>query len=99
MLCRAIDENGVLLRVNQVGCTLLDSQKSGNRRGQRISGVVWGGDGKKVNRYQTKTAGEEPLIIFEREDTRHDGTTFVLEIHPKLIRNASGEPVGIHSSC
>jgi light-regulated signal transduction histidine kinase (bacteriophytochrome) len=44
-----------------------------------------------------KISGEQPLTRFEREYTRSDGTTRIVEIHPILIRDSAGRRIGIRS--
>lgn len=95
--CHEIDHEGVVTRVNAAECELLGFQPH-----EMIGRHIWefmapDDRDRSYVAVRRKLSGEEPLARVEREYTRRDGATVFLDIHPKLIRNASGEVAGIRS--
>jgi PAS domain S-box-containing protein len=95
--CHEIDRDGIVLRVNRAECALLGFEPH-----EMIGRSLW-----DFNAPEGRDAGREVLRqiledqnrqkFYEREYTRRDGTTIVLEIHPRLIRDASNRAVGVRS--
>ncbi len=44
-----------------------------------------------------RIADEQPLAPLEREYTRRDGSSVIMEIHQKRIRDAAGRPTGLRT--
>ena len=95
--CHEIDRDGVVMRVNQAECSLL-----GFAPGEMVGRHIWEfmaleereKSQKAVRRMVFSGWADAP---FEREYTRNDGTTLVLEVHPKLILDAASHVAGIRS--
>ena len=95
--CHEIDRDGIVVRVNTAEGELL-----GFAPAEMIGRPIWEfmaldereSSSESVRR---KLSGDQVLTKVERKYTRRDGTIIFLEIHPKLILNASGEIVGIRS--
>lgn len=95
--CHEIDTHGIVTRVNRAECELLGFPPE-----QILGHHVWdfmrpeeGEVSRQVLReFMAGTRKPEP---FEREHTRHDGTRLVIEIHPKLIRDAAGQTIGVRA--
>jgi PAS domain S-box-containing protein len=95
--CHEIDRDGTVVRVNTAEGALL-----GFTPAEMIGRPIWEfmaleereSSSESVRR---KLSGDQVLTQVERKYTRRDGTTVFLEIHPKLILNASGEIMGIRS--
>jgi PAS domain S-box-containing protein len=95
--CHEIDRNGVVQRVNRSECALLGFEPAEMVGRQIWDFMVVEEREKSQEGVRQRISGEQSFEPFEREYTRRDGTHLVLEIHSKLIRNASGEVVGIRS--
>jgi PAS domain S-box-containing protein len=96
--CHEIDRNGVVLRVNRAECNLLGFEPEeivGRRIWEFMAAEEEKGESQEAVR--KKISGEQALVNFEREYVRRDGTTVVLEIYPKLIRDTENRAVGIRS--
>jgi PAS domain S-box-containing protein len=96
--CHEIDRNGVVLRVNRAECKLLGFEPE-EMVGRRIWEFMAAEEekGESQDAVRRKISEEQALVSFEREYVRRDGATVVLEIHPKLIRDAEDRAVGIRS--
>jgi PAS domain S-box-containing protein len=95
--CHEIGRDGVVMRVNQVECSLL-----GFAPGDMVGHHIWeflapGEREKSQNAVRRMVFSGWADAPFEREYTRNDGTTLVLEVHPKLIRDAANQVAGIRS--
>jgi PAS domain S-box-containing protein len=95
--CHEIDTQGTVVRVNPAECALL-----GFSAEEMIGRPIWefmalDEQEKSAAALRLKFSGEEALARLEREYRRQDGAQLFLEIHPKLIRDASGQVVGIRS--
>jgi PAS domain S-box-containing protein len=95
--CHEIDRDGIVLRVNQAECLLLGFAP-GEMLGRRIWEFMAPEERDKsrevVRRMVSSGQAEAP---FERQYARRDGAALVLEVHPKLIRDAAGRVAGIRS--
>jgi PAS domain S-box-containing protein len=96
--CHEIDTDGIVRRVNRAECALLGFEYS-----EIIGRPVWNfvaGDERirSQEAVRKKLSGEQPLVVFSRDYFRRDGTRLTLEIHEKLIHDASGAAVGTRSS-
>ena len=95
--CHEVDRNGVLLCVNQAECELL-----GFSEAEMVGRPIWDFMAPE-DREKTRTgllqriADEQPLAPLEREYKRRDGSSVVMEIHQKRIRDASGRPTGLRT--
>lgn len=95
--CHEIDTQGIVVRVNPAECALL-----GFSAEEMVGRPVWkfmalDEQEKSATALRAKLSGGEALTRVEREYKRQDGSTLLLEIHPKLIRDAAGDVVGIRS--
>jgi PAS domain S-box-containing protein len=93
-----IDHAGVLRRVNQTECRIL-----GFTAAEMIGRHIWkfvAADQQEECRQTVmrRAAGEEIPTPFELDFIRRDGTSLILEIHDRLIRNGSGEVLSIRSA-
>jgi PAS domain S-box-containing protein len=95
--CHEVDRNGVVLCVNQAECELF-----GFRSEEMIGRPIWDFMAPE-DRERTKAgllqriADEQPLVPLEREYKRRDGTSVVMEIHQKRIRDEAGHATGLRT--
>ncbi len=85
------------MRVNPAECALLGFPEQ-----EMVGRPIWEfmaleEQEKSAAALRAKLSGEEALTRIERAYKRQDGAVVFLEIHPKLIRDASGEVTGIRS--
>ena len=95
--CHEIDQHGQVLRVNRGECELLGFQP-----GEMLGRQIWDfmppeERGKSREWVRQLVEGTREATPFEREYRRQDGTVLVIEIHPKLMRDATGRATGIRS--
>jgi PAS domain S-box-containing protein len=95
--CHEVDRQGVLLCVNQAECELL-----GFSAEEMIGRPIWDFMASE-DREKTRTgllqriADEQPLVPLEREYKRRDGSSVIMEIHQKRVRDAAGRPTGLRT--
>jgi PAS domain S-box-containing protein len=95
--CHEVDRNGVLLCVNQAECELL-----GFSEAEMVGRPIWDFMAPE-DREKTRTgllqriADEQPLVPLEREYKRRDGSSVMMEIHQKRIRDEAGRPTGLRT--
>jgi PAS domain S-box-containing protein len=95
--CHEVDRQGVLLCVNQAECELL-----GFSAQEMIGRPIWDFMAPE-DREKTRTgllqriADEQPLVPLEREYKRRDGSSVIMEIHQKRVRDAAGRPTGLRT--
>jgi two-component system sensor kinase FixL len=95
--CHEVDRNGILLCVNQAECELL-----GFNAEEMVGRPIWDFMAAE-DREKTRTgllqriADEQPLVPLEREYKRRDGSSVVMEIHQKRIRDAAGRATGLRT--
>jgi PAS domain S-box-containing protein len=95
--CHEIDLEGVVLRVNRVECELLGFQPQ-EMLGRHIWEFMSPEEREKSREgVRERVQGIRSTMPFEREYIRQDGARLVIEIHPKLIRDAEGRTTGIRS--
>jgi len=95
--CHEIDLEGVVLRVNRVECELLGFQPQ-EMLGRHIWEFMSPEEREKSREgVRERVQGIRSTMPFEREYIRQDGARLVIEIHPKLIRDAAGRTTGIRS--
>ncbi len=95
--CHEIDREGIVLRVNHAECTLLGFEPR-EMLGRSIWDFIAPEEREKSQEVvRQKLAGESAFMSSEREYRRRDGTTLILEIHSRLIKDAVGRVVGIGS--
>lgn len=95
--CHDLDAEGVVLRVNQAECQLFGFEPS-QIVGRHIWEFMVAEDSEKTREgLRRRVTGEDPLVPLEREYNRRDGTTVILEVHQKTIRDAAGAIVGLRS--
>jgi PAS domain S-box-containing protein len=93
-----IDRDGVVRRVNRAECELL-----GLTPDEIVNRPIWdfvAEDQREASRQaiRRKIRGEEPPELFRRDYVRRDGVRLTVEVHDKLIRDSSGNVVGIRSA-
>jgi two-component system, LuxR family, sensor kinase FixL len=95
--CHEVDRNGVVLCVNQAECELF-----GFRPEEMVGHPIWDfmaaedRDRTKAGLLQ-RIADEQPLVPLEREYKRRDGSSVVMEIHQKRIRDEAGRAIGLRT--
>ena len=95
--CHEVDRNGVILCVNQAECELF-----GFTVEEMVGRPIWDFMASE-DREKTRTgllqriAGEQPLAPLEREYKRRDGSSVIMEIHQKRIRDEAGRPTGLRT--
>ncbi len=95
--CHEVDRNGVVLCVNQAECDLF-----GFRPEEMVGRPIWDFMAPE-DREKTKAgllqriADEQPLVPLEREYKRRDGSSVVMEIHQKRIRDEAGRAIGLRT--
>jgi PAS domain S-box-containing protein len=95
--CHEVDRNGVLLCVNQAECELLRFSEA-----EMVGRPIWDFMAPE-DREKTRTgllqriADEQPLVPLEREYKRRDGSSVMMEIHQKRIRDEAGRPTGLRT--
>ena len=95
--CHEVDRDGVILCVNQAECELF-----GFRAEEMLGRPIWefmtSEDREKTSvGLLARIADEQPLVPLEREYKRRDGSSVIMEIHQKRIRDAAGRPVGLRT--
>jgi PAS domain S-box-containing protein len=95
--CHEIDPDGVVLRVNQAECALLGFEPH-----EMIGRPIWdfiAPEGRETGQDAVRQiiADKDLKTCFEREYTRRDGTTVVLEIHSRVIRDGLNQSTGVRS--
>jgi two-component system, LuxR family, sensor kinase FixL len=96
--CHEINHEGVVIRVNRAECELLGfvAEKMVGRPIWEFMAVEEEKEGSR-EAVRRKISGEQALTRFEREYTRSDGATRIVEIYPTLIRDGAGRGIGIRS--
>jgi PAS domain S-box-containing protein len=95
--CHEVDRDGVILCVNQAECELF-----GFRQEEMLGRPIWefmAAEDREKTRIGLlrRIADEQPLVPLEREYKRRDGSSVVMEIHQKRIRDAAGQPIGLRT--
>ncbi len=95
--CHEVDRDGVILCVNQAECELF-----GFRQEEMVGRPIWefmAAEDREKTRIGLlrRIADEQPLVPLEREYKRRDGSSVVMEIHQKRIRDAAGQPIGLRT--
>jgi PAS domain S-box-containing protein len=95
--CHEVDRHGVILCVNQAECELFGFSEE-----EMVGHPIWDFMAPE-DREKTRTgllqriADEQPLVPLEREYKRRDGSSVIMEIHQKRIRDAAGRPTGLRT--
>jgi PAS domain S-box-containing protein len=95
--CHEVDRNGVILCVNQAECELFGFSEE-----EMVGHPIWDFMAAE-DREKTRTgllqriADEQPLVPLEREYKRRDGSSVIMEIQQKRIRDAAGKPTGLRT--
>jgi two-component system, LuxR family, sensor kinase FixL len=95
--CHEVDRDGIVLCVNQAECELF-----GFRPEEMVGRPIWDFMAAE-DREKTKAgllqriASDQPLAPLEREYKRRDGSSVVMEIHQKRIRDAAGRATGLRT--
>jgi PAS domain S-box-containing protein len=93
-----LDRQGVIRRVNRAECALL-GYKAGEILGRPVWEFVAEADGEASREaIRRKLSGEQPLEPVRRRYVRRDGVELHLEVHDALVRNATGDTVGIRTA-
>jgi PAS domain S-box-containing protein len=95
--CHEVDRDGVILCVNQAECELF-----GFRQEEMLGRPIWefmAAEDREKTRVGLlrRIADEQPLVPLEREYKRRDGSSVMMEIHQKRIRDAAGQPIGLRT--
>jgi PAS domain S-box-containing protein len=95
--CHEVDRDGVVLCVNQAECELFGFQPE-EMIGRPIWDFMAAEDREKTRAgLLQRIADEQPLVPLEREYKRRDGSSVVMEIHQKRIRDEAGCAVGLRT--
>ncbi len=95
--CHEVDRDGLVLCVNQAECELF-----GFHPEEMLGRPIWEFMAAE-DRAKTKAgllqriASDQPLAPLEREYKRRDGSSVVMEIHQKRIRDAAGHATGLRT--
>jgi PAS domain S-box-containing protein len=95
--CHEVNRDGIVVCVNQAECELFGFPPE-----EMIGRPIWDFMAAE-DREKTKAgllqriADEQPLAPLEREYKRRDGSSVVMEIHQKRIRNAAGRATGLRT--
>jgi two-component system, LuxR family, sensor kinase FixL len=95
--CHEVDRDGILLSVNQAECELF-----GFNEQEMVGRPIWefmASDDREKTRagLLPRIIDEQPLVPLEREYTRRDGSTVIMEIHQKRMRDEAGQPIGLRT--
>ena len=95
--CHEVDRNGVILCVNQAECDLF-----GFSAEEMVGHPIWdfmaAEDREKTRAgLLQRIADDKPLIPLEREYKRRDGSSVIMEIHQKRIRDLAGRATGLRT--
>jgi PAS domain S-box-containing protein len=93
-----IDTEGTVLRVNRAECELLGFSES-----EMLGEPIWkfvAPDGQEESRaaISRKIHTPEPLNPFERTYVTRDGSTVIVQIHERRIRDLDGNAIGMRSA-
>jgi PAS domain S-box-containing protein len=93
-----LDKDGMVRRVNRAECALL-GYESGEMLGRPVWNFIAGAD-REASRevFRRKLSGELPLEPYQRRYVRRGGGELWIEIHDILVRNATGETVGMRTA-
>ncbi len=95
--CHEVDRDGILLAVNHAECELFGFNEQ-ELVGRPIWELMSPEDREKTRAgLLPRIVDEQPLAPLEREYTRRDGSTVIMEIHQKRIRDEAGRPVGLRT--
>jgi two-component system, LuxR family, sensor kinase FixL len=95
--CHEVDRDGIVLCVNQAECELFGFPPQ-----EMIGRPIWDFMAAE-DREKTKAgllqriASDQPLAPLEREYKRRDGSSVVMELHQKRIRDAAGHATGLRT--
>ena len=95
--CHEVDRNGVILCVNQAECDLF-----GFSAEEMVGHPIWdfmaAEDREKTRAgLLQRIADDKPLVPLEREYKRRDGSSVIMEIHQKRIRDLAGRATGLRT--
>ena len=93
-----LDKDGIVRRVNRAECALFGYQAA-----EMLGRPVWdfiAGAERETSRevFRQKLSGERPLEPYQRRYLRRGGGELWVEIHDILVRNATGETVGVRTA-
>ncbi len=95
--CHEIDCDGILQRINRAECQLL-----GYKPEAVLGRPVWDMLPAELREISRKTvarkiSGEQPLHVFTRDYSSHDGRRLTMEIHETLLYDESGHVRGLRT--
>jgi PAS domain S-box-containing protein len=95
--CHEVDRDGIILCVNPAECDLF-----GFTEQEMVGRPIWdfmSSEDREKTRIGllARIADERPLVPLEREYKRRDGSSVIMEIHQKRVRDASGHPTGLRT--
>jgi PAS domain S-box-containing protein len=95
--CHEVDREGRILCVNQAECDLFGFS-SEEMLGRPIWDFMAPEDREKTKAgLLQRIADEQPLVPLEREYKRRDGSSVIMEIHQRRVRDAAGQPIGLRT--
>jgi PAS domain S-box-containing protein len=95
--CHEVDRDGIIVCVNQAECELFGFSEQ-ELVGHPIWDFMASGDREKTRTgLLQRIADEQPLVPLEREYKRRDGSSVIMEIHQKRVRDAAGRPTGLRT--
>ena len=93
-----LDREGIVRRVNRAECELF-KRSAAEILGQDVSHLIAPDQrDQSAKSVCAKLAGRKPLLPFNREYIRSDGSTFIGEAHENLITDANGNILGIRTA-
>jgi len=95
--CHEVDREGLILCVNQAECALFGFSAE-EMLGQPIWDFMVPEDKEKTKASLLKRiVDDQPLVPLEREYKRRDGSSVIMEIHQRRIRDAAGHPTALRT--
>ena len=95
--CHEVDREGIIVCVNPAECELFGFSEQ-EMVGRPIWDFMSSEDREKTRvGLLARIADEQPLVPLEREYKRRDGSSVIMEIHQKRVRDAAGRPTGLRT--
>jgi PAS domain S-box-containing protein len=95
--CHEVDREGIIVCVNPAECELFGFSAD-EMVGRPIWDFMTSEDREKTRAgLLQRIASDQPLAPLEREYKRRDGSSVIMEIHQKRIRDEAGRPVGLRT--
>jgi PAS domain S-box-containing protein len=95
--CHEVDREGLILCVNQAECDLFGFSAE-EMLGRPIWDFMVPEDQEKTKAgLLQRIVDDQPLVPLEREYKRRDGSSVIMEIHQRRMRNAAGRPIALRT--